>query len=124
MPILKDLIISTILLLIIAASNLLTIEAACKGSVVFYWRETGEQRQVQQRNWGLLEEEKEIKGNRAKLSLLFNTKYAYGYTVNGDCCWEVYRENFYKGDSAKLIPLIQGFRGLPFESNSLKKIPC
>ena len=122
MSISKDPIVSTILILLIAVLNLLTIEAACKGSVVFYWRETGEQRQLQRRKWGVLE--KEIKGNRAKLSLYFDTKNAYGYTVKGDCCWEVYSENFYKGESAKLIPLVQGFRGLPLKANSLKRIPC
>ena len=122
MPIFKD-VIAPMVVLVFLASNLFTIDGACRGSVIFYWHEKGQQRQIQQRNWGVLE--KEIKSNKAKLSVLgFDTENAYGYKVNGDCCWEIYTKNGYRGDTARLMPLVQGFRGLPFKANSLKKVPC
>ena len=103
--------------------------ASCEGSVVFYWKENATERQTQERNWGRLEKEKEINRNRGKLSTFFDTKSAYAYKVNGDCCWEIYGENGYKGDKAKLVPtLVSGFGGIPgypkFNVNSIKKIKC
>ena len=104
--------------------HLITVDAAkCEGTVIFYWRETGEARQEEERNWGRLE--KELEGNQGRLVKFFDTKSAYATTVTGDCCWEVYAENFFKGKSAKLKTAFSGIPGYPqFNANSLKKVDC
>ena len=101
--------------------------AKCKGSVIFYWRESPEKSQSEERNWGVLK--KEIKSNRKKLSIYFDTNNTYAFTRIGECCWEVYPENDYKGVAVELIPkLPSGYGGIPrypqFKANSLKKFPC
>ena len=102
--------------------------AACKGSVIFYWKENPQHRLSGGKIWGVLE--KEIKGNRPRLSSYMDTNNTFSFTKMGDCCWEVYRKNGYKGGSVLLIPqLSSGYGGIPgfntgFRANSLKKIPC
>ena len=65
----------------------------------------------------------------AWLSTFFDTDRAYAFKVEGDCCWEIFSEKAFKGDSKKLVPkLNSGFAGIPgypkFKANSLKKVPC
>ena len=112
----------------VLGSHVLKTEAAsCKGSVIFHWRETGEARVEGKKNWTTLKTE--MKGNRSKLSIYINPNTTYGFTLMGDCCWEVYPENGYKGDPVQLVSKIPngfgGIKGHPrFKANSLKKIPC
>ena len=104
----------------------------CKNSVVFHWRETGEKRETEKKNWNKLE--KEFTGNKSKLSLFLNPNTTFGFrfiNVPGrdPCCWEVYPEEKYKGEPVQLLSKItNGFGGIPgfprFKANSLKKIPC
>ena len=116
-------ILGLLLFLLLCDFKIVGAADKCKGSIVFYWREKGEQRQLQKRYYGVLE--REFKGNRSKLSTYFETKNAYAYTTKGDCCWEIYSENKYEGDSVKLK---SGFRGIPgfpqYYANSVKKIEC
>ena len=102
-------------------SRCIMVESAlCKGSVIFYWKEVGTARKENERNYGLLE--KEITGSQGRLAKFFEPKDVYAYTVNGNCNWEIYNENFFKGKSLKLR---SGFGGIPvgFITNSLKKVP-
>ena len=101
--------------------------AMCKGSVTFYWKEVPAEMKSKQRNWGVLE--KKLVRNYSKLSDVMDVENSYAFTVDGDCCWEVYSEEKMKGDSTKLVPkLTSGFAGVPgfptFKANSLKKISC
>ena len=101
--------------------------AMCKGSVTFYWKEVPAEMKSKQRNWGVLE--KKLVRNYSKLSDVMDVENSYAFTVDGDCCWEVYSEEKMKGDSTKLVPkLTSGFAGIPgfpkFKANSLKKISC
>ena len=93
-------------------------------SVVFHWRETGDTRNSEGKNWTT--QEKEIKGNKSKLSIQINPNTTFGFTLKGNCCWEVYPKNGYKGDPVELkTKLPNGFGGIPghpaFIANSLKK---
>ena len=107
-----------------------TIYAKCPGnfrgdgSVIFYWKEIGEARTDQMRNWGLLEEQLE-EDSYEELTDYFDPKYVYAYTVMGDCCWKIWNETKFKGPSEELE---FGFRGIPkypqFNVNSLKKVRC
>ena len=101
--------------------------AMCKGTVTFYWKEVPAEMKSKQRNWGVLE--KKLVRNYSKLSDVMDVENSYAFTVDGDCCWEVYSEEKMKGDSTKLVPkLTSGFAGIPgfptFKANSLKKISC
>ena len=80
----------------------------------------GTARKENKRNYGLLE--KEITGSQGRLAKFFEPKDAYAYTVDGNCNWEIYNENFFRGKSLKLR---SGFGGIPvgFIANSLKKVP-
>ena len=104
------------------------VQAKCEGSVIFHWRVTkNDERNNKKNNWGVLE--KEIRRNKSRLSVFFDTTTAYGFTIKGNCCWEIYPENGYKGDSKKLVSKIpSGYGGIPgfpgFKANSIKKIPC
>ena len=105
----------------------LTHGASCKGSVTFYWKEVPAEMKSKQRNWGVLE--KKLVRNYSKLSDVMDVENSYAFTVDGDCCWEVYGEEKMKGESTKLVPkLTSGFAGIPgfptFKANSLKKISC
>ena len=113
--------------LIVLQLNLHIVDAKCKGSVVFFWKETRADRLDTKRNWGVLE--KEIKGNRSKLSVYMDTDNTYAFKVVGDCCWEIYNEEKYEGESRKLIPKINsgfaGIKGFPkFKAKSLKQVDC
>ena len=98
--------------------------AACEGSVTFYWTEKGEERIANRRNWGLLEEKLEDRKYK-KLKEYFNPKNVYAYTVEGNCCWEIYGKEFFRKPSHKLK---KGFSGIPdypqFNVNSMKKKTC
>merc|ERR1711990_1359679 len=63
--------------LIVLQLNLCIVDAKCKGSVVFFWKETRADRLDTKRNWGVLE--KEIKGNRSKLSVYMDTDNTYAF---------------------------------------------
>ena len=92
----------TFLMLYIAQSYLLSdAAAACEGSVTFYWTEKGEDRTANMRNWGLLEEKLEDRKYK-QLTEYFNPKNVYAYTVEGDCCWEIYGKEFFRKPSHKL----------------------
>ena len=107
------------------------VSAACKGgSVIFYWKVAPEERSAVMKNYGFLEAE--IKGNRGRLAAFMNTNQTYAFKINGICCWEVYSENGYKGEQAKLevkskhsgFGDIPGYNEKGFRANSLKKIDC
>ena len=103
--------------------------ASC--SVTFYWKEVPAEMKSKERNWGKLEKKLRKRKNPA-LSEVMDVENAYAFKVDGDCCWEVYSEEEFEGDSVKLVPnLISGFAGIPgfpkFKANSLKRIskdPC
>ena len=125
----KQLIANIVLVVfLLLHSPIFAAGASCKGSVIFYWKESPKQRASEEKNWGVLE--KEIKGNRPRLASYMDTNSTFSFTRMGDCCWEVYSENLYKGDSVSLIPqLTSGYGGIPgyntgYRANSLKKIPC
>ena len=122
---------ATFLLLFIAILQIFQFDmidgAMCKGSVTFYWKEVPAEMKSKQRNWGVLE--KKLVRNYSKLSDVMDVENSYAFTVDGNCCWEVYSEEKMKGDSTKLVPkLTSGFAGIPgfptFKANSLKKISC
>ena len=99
-----------------------TDAASC--SVMFHWRAIGDARSTEGKNWSTLETE--ITGSRGKLSTKINPNTTFGFTLKGDCCWEVYPENSFKGDPVELkTKLPNGFGGIPghprFIANSLKK---
>ena len=99
-------------------------DAACEGSVAFYWTEQGEERISNERNWGLLEKKLEDRFYR-NLTEYFTPKNVYAYTMIGDCCWKIFAGAVYKKPSAKLK---QGFHGIPdypqFNVNSMKQVSC
>ena len=97
--------------------------ASC--SVTFYWKEVPAEMKSKERNWGKLEEKLTERKN-PKLSDVMDVENAYAFKVEGDCCWEVYSEEEFEGDSAKLVPnLTSGFAGIPgfpkFKAKSLKR---
>ena len=99
----------------------LMCDAACEGSVTFYWKEDSENRITNERNLGLLEEKLEDRFY-SKLTDYFNPKYVYGYTVDGDCCWKIYNKTFYKDKSAVLKAGFSEIPGYPqFNVNSMKQ---
>ena len=113
--------------LLLSFQSNLTHGASCKGSVTFYWKEVPAEMKSKERNWGVLE--KKLVRNYSKLSDVMDVENSYAFTVDGNCCWEVYSEEKMKGDSTKLVPkLTSGFAGIPgfptFKANSLKKISC
>ena len=107
----------------------LTNGASC--AVTFYWKEVPAEMKSKERNWGKLEKKLRKRKNPA-LSEVMDVENAYAFKVDGDCCWEVYSEEEFEGDSVKLVPnLTSGFAGIPgfpkFKANSLKRIskdPC
>ena len=116
-------ILVVVFLLLPSIYQIFLVEAAekCEGAIIFYWTEQGEDRVENMRNWGLLEEKLEDKFY-SKFTDYFNPKNVYAYTVTGNCCWEVYGEEKYKGESHKLK---LGFGGIPdypkFNSKSMKR---
>ena len=97
--------------------------ASC--SVTFYWKEVPAEMKSKERNWGKLEEKLTERKN-PKLSDVMDVENAYAFKVDGDCCWEVYSEEEFEGDSVKLVPnLTSGFAGIPgfpkFKAKSLKR---
>ena len=117
----------TLLLLFVALLQIfqlpLTDGASC--SVTFYWKEVPAEMKSKERNWGKLE--KKLVSSKSKLSKVMDVENSYAFKVDGDCCWEIYSEEKFKGDSTKLVPkLTSGFAGIPgfptFKANSLKKI--
>ena len=111
--------------LLLSFQSNLTHGASCKGSVTFYWKEVPAEMKSKERNWGKLE--KKLVSSKSKLSKVMDVENSYAFKVDGDCCWEIYSEEKFKGDSTKLVPkLTSGFAGIPgfptFKANSLKKI--
>ena len=104
------------------------VQAKCEGSVIFHWRVTkNDERNNKKKNFDVLQNK--IGGNKSRLSIFFDTDTAFGFTIEGDCCWEIYPKNGYRGDPIKLVSKIpNGFGGIPgfpgIKANSLKKIPC
>ena len=120
---------ATFLLLFIAILQIFQFDmidgAMCKGSVTFYWKEVPAEMKSKERNWGKLEEKLTERKN-PKLSDVMDVENAYAFKVEGDCCWEVYSEEEFEGDSVKLVPnLTSGFAGIPgfpkFKAKSLKR---
>ena len=116
-----------LLILHLLISTLLTpshCQDTCEGSVTVYYTEKGQDRIDNMRNWGVLEEKLE-KDKYFKFKKYFNPATAYAYTVEGDCCWEIYNEELFRKPSHKLKV---GFHGIPnypqFNINSMKKVPC
>ena len=108
-----------------------SVTEAASCSVTFYWKEVPAEMKSKKRNWGKLEE-KITKRKSPKLADVMDVENTYAFKVEGNCCWEVYSEEEFEGDSAKLVPnLTNGFAGLPgfpkFKANSLKRLsrkPC
>ena len=114
---------------IILCFNVFQVDAGCVGSIIFYWKEAPKDRLSKNKNWGVLEAK--FKSNRNKLSKYMKTDYTYSFKIEGDCCWEVYRENDYEGESRKLVIKLKesGFGQIPgynsgLRANSLKKMEC
>ena len=111
---------SVILVLFVVLNHNILRTDATSCSVIFHWREKSERE-----NWGT-QEKAEIKGNRSNLSIFIKPDTTFGFTLMGDCCWEVYPENSYKGEPVELkSKLPNGFGGIPghpgFKANSIKK---
>ena len=120
----KDL---TLLLLFVALLQgfQLPVTDGASCSVTFYWKEVPAEMKSKERNWGKLEEKLTERKN-PKLSDVMDVENAYAFKVEGDCCWEVYSEEEFEGDSVKLVPnLTSGFAGIPgfpkFKAKSLKR---
>ena len=98
--------------------------AKCEGSVTFYWTEKGSDRIERMRNYGLLEEKLEEEKYK-RLKKYFKPENVYAYTMEGDCCWEIYEKPFFRGTTHKLR---KGFSGIPdfpkFNVNSMKQVDC
>jgi hypothetical protein len=110
-----------------AHQNSKTDAALCKGTVIFHWRAVGNKRTAGKKNWTT--QTKEMSGSKSKLSIFITPETTFGFTIKGNCCWEVYPENGYKGQPIKLkSKLPNGFGSIPghpkYNANSLKKIPC
>ena len=114
-------------LIIIASTicnNFICQAAKCEGSVTFYWTEKGSDRIERMRNYGLLEEKLEEEKYK-RLKKYFKPENVYAYTMEGDCCWEIYEKPFFRGTNHKLR---KGFSGIPdfpqFNVNSMKQVDC
>ena len=112
--------------MILFYSHITFIGAACKGSVTFYWKETSVERESTMRNWGVLEKDKTIMKSTSQLAKVIDTDNTYALRLEGDCCWELFNEKFFKGDSYKLkAKLPSGFAGIDgfpqFKALSVKK---
>ena len=102
------------------------MDAACKGSVTFYWKESPVEKESSMRNWGVLEPEKKIMKSTSQLAKVIDTNNTYAFSLEGDCCWELFNEKLFKGDSYKLkAKLPSGFAGIDgfpkFKALSVKK---
>ena len=96
---------------------------SCKGSVTFYWKEVSSGREGARKNWGVLETEKKITRSTSQLERLIDVRNTYAFTLNGDCCWELFGEPFFKGDGIKLkAKLPSGFGGIPGFPQFLRSI--
>ena len=114
----------TIVVTILLLQNLVLCKDECAGAVTFYYTEKGEERVENMRNYGLLEEKLEGRFYR-ELTEYFNPKNVYAYTMEGDCCWEIFAEEKYKKPKHALK---KGFNGIPnypqFNVNSMKQTKC
>ena len=117
----------TLLLLFVALLQIfqLPLSDGASCAVTFYWKEVPAEMKSKERNWGKLEEKLTERKN-PKLSDVMDVENAYAFKVEGDCCWEVYSEEEFEGDSVKLVPnLTSGFAGIPgfpkFKAKSLKR---
>ena len=102
------------------------VNSACEGSVTFYWKEPPAGRSETMRNWGVLETDKQITKSTSQLEKVIDVNNTYAFALDGDCCWELFGEKFYKGDGIKLKQkLPSGFAGVPgfpnFKALSVKK---
>ena len=102
------------------------VNSACEGSVTFYWKETSAGRSETMRNWGVLETDKKITKSTSQLEKVIDVNNTYAFALEGDCCWELFGEKFFKGDGIKLKQkLPSGFAGVPgfpqFKAVSVKK---
>ena len=113
-----------LVLTILLLQNPVLCKDECEGAVTFYYTEKGEERTENMRNYGLLEEKLEGRFYR-ELTEYFNPKNVYAYTMEGDCCWEVFAEEKYKKPKHALK---KGFNGIPnypqFNVNSMKQTKC
>ena len=114
----------TIVVTILLLQNPVLCKDECEGAVTFYYTEKGEERTENMRNYGLLEEKLEERFYR-ELTEYFNPKNVYAYTMEGDCCWEIFAEEKYKKPKHALK---KGFNGIPnypqFNVNSMKQTKC
>ena len=115
-----------LLLSILACFQIQETNGACEGSVTFYWKETSAGRSETMRNWGVLETDKKITKSTSQLEKVIDVNNTYAFALEGDCCWELFGEKFFKGDGIKLKQkLPSGFAGVPgfpkFKAVSVKK---
>ena len=73
-----------------------------------------------------LEKDKTITKSTSQLAKVIDTDNTYALRLEGDCCWELFNEKFFKGDSYKLkAKLPSGFAGIDgfpqFKALSVKK---
>ena len=70
--------------------------------------------------------QKTIIKSTSQLAKIIDTNNTYALRLEGDCCWELFNEKFFKGDSYKLkAKLPSGFAGIDgfpkFKALSVKK---
>ena len=73
-----------------------------------------------------MEKDKTIAKSTSQLEKVIDVNNTYAFRLDGNCCWELFGQKFYKGDGIKLkAKLISGFAGIPgfpqFKANSVKK---
>ena len=118
--------VTAVLLSTVMYFQIQEVNSACEGSVTFYWKETSAGRSETMRNWGVLETDKKITKSTSQLEKVIDVNNTYAFALEGDCCWELFGEKFFKGDGIKLKQkLPSGFAGVPgfpqFKAVSVKK---
>ena len=117
---------ATLLVLMLMYSKIREVNSACEGSITFYWKETSAGKSDSMRNWGVLETDKKITKSTSQLEKVIDVDNTYAFSLEGNCCWELFGEKFFKGDGIKLKQkLPSGFAGVPgfpkFKAASVKK---
>ena len=118
--------IGALLAFMLMYSKIQEVNSACEGSITFYWKETSGGKSDSMRNWGVLETDKKITKSTSQLEKVIDVDNTYAFSLEGNCCWELFGEKFFKGDGIKLKQkLPSGFAGVPgfpkFKAASVKK---
>ena len=118
--------IGALLVSMLMYSRIQEVNSSCEGSITFYWKEDSAGKSDSMRNWGVLETDKKITKSTSQLEKVIDVDNTYAFSLEGNCCWELYGEKFFKGDGIKLKQkLPSGFAGVPgfpkFKAASVKK---